>query len=691
MRSICLKMGFITVLVWLFLGCTFAQNAFGNGAGKTDIWICPRITNPAELSKIFSKESDWFQAKSGTDVYKFFAGAIERMDQKELKAAVDFLNDAGIEIGVEIPPTSRSARQVKEYYDRIAAAGGRLKYADMDNPMGIWMDRHGGENPDLSEAKKKRLMKEAADWLVEWVSEAQQIMPDLQIGLIECVWRYSWNEYPPAIPAETFSGNDPPHGNMRVALDYLFERLDEENLELAFFHGEHARLKVMELAEGEGADIWGKLKAIEKYIRNKGLEFGIIYCDESTARWWPDRIRENTDKVFCRKVHEAVTEHIAAGGKLDDIVIQSWVKAPEDFLPESKWGTFSSLVKKVSGDIGSPVESAKQTVSGDDSTGPEIWICPSVHSIKKIRPIFSPDAAWGKAKANIDVFKFFSGALERMDPETMKQVVEFCKKEDIDIAVELPPISRSPEDLKRYSDKVADAGGKLKYADLDNGMGILLDKGWIGKTTHLRNIEKDYTLEGAAEWLADWIARSKKLVPDIEIGIIECVWRYSWNDYPASIPEKTFKDNNPPHGNMRVALDYLFKYLDEKDVEITFFHGEHARLKVMELAEGKDADIWGKLKAIEEYIKAKDLKFGIIYCDESTAWWWPERVKENTSEVFCNQVYDAVTEHLASGADVDDIVIQSWVSAPKDFLPENQWGTFSSLVKKVTEDIKIGK
>jgi hypothetical protein len=316
---------------------------------------------------------------------------------------------------------------------------------------------------------------------------------------------------------------------------------------------------------------------------------------------------------------------------------------------------------------------------------PEVWMAPPTW-VDDSNSLFANEGRdWKSVRDRVDVFKFYRDYLSDGSDEQIERAVRTLKKAGIAIAVETSPAKTPVEEIKRVDDRLREHGAQLDYIDLDNTIGILMDAGWIGKTHQVRKMDGPATPEEAVEELVAWIKQAYEVMPEVKIGMIECVWRYSFDEFPGTDPEKTFKDNNPSHGDLRPIMDLVFKRLDEEGLRIYFFHGEHARLQIMQIAEGADVDKWAKLKRLEGYFKAKGVDFGVLYADESAAWWWPDRVTENQNAVVANNMVKSATEHWANGGRVDHIVLQSWSRHPSKLVPENDPDTFTNVVKRVLD------
>jgi hypothetical protein len=318
----------------------------------------------------------------------------------------------------------------------------------------------------------------------------------------------------------------------------------------------------------------------------------------------------------------------------------------------------------------------------------QLWICPPMH--RSADQLFAEDANWSKARAGTDVFKFYGRFFERSDPQLIEQIAKQFNEAGIAIAIEYAPLRSQPEDLKIEVDCAAEFGANVDYVEMDNPIGVLLDAGKFGNTGIIRDMERPATPQEAAEELIAWLKKAQEIMPNVrKWGLIECVWRYPIGPYPGSIPEDTFKDNLPPHQqDLRDVLDVVLAEAKKQGVRIDYFHGEHGRLGVRQLAEGYHVDVWSKIKLLEEYCHSRGLEFGILYADESTASWWPDRVTENEDQVTVQNMYNAVFQHLQNGGNPDHIVIQNWGRHPIVLVPEDQQYTYTWLVKEVVSRLE---
>ena len=249
-------------------------------AATKEIWLAPYpYTDPNDENSfgnffdVFNVDAPWQSVKEKTHVFKFFGKTL--LDEPEgTKKAVQFLNKAGIAIAVELGGLrdwechgATMAEIELGFLTPLKTAldefGGELSYIDLDDPFGFTIST-GVPNPC------QYTIEQAANELVVYMKKVKEVYPNVKFGLIAPVPWYSVGKYP---------NNEGPHyADLPTLLDIAIPILGENGLKFDFFHADSPYNYNVALPNNDG---WKKLKALEDYLRSKGIRFGPLYNSET--------------------------------------------------------------------------------------------------------------------------------------------------------------------------------------------------------------------------------------------------------------------------------------------------------------------------------------------------------------------------------------------------------------------------
>jgi hypothetical protein len=128
-------------------------------------------------------------------------------------------------------------------------------------------------------------------------------------------------------------------------IDLLETKLKQKNVRgLDFFRVD---TDWMHFVHNTGRGSWKDLKRIENHCRNKKIPISIAY-------WAADypamkRLEIADDTTWYVGVMQMGFNYAAAGGQPDQIVVQSWVDAPQKIVPESEPFTFTNSARDLIG------------------------------------------------------------------------------------------------------------------------------------------------------------------------------------------------------------------------------------------------------------------------------------------------------------------------------------------------------
>lgn len=300
-----------------------------NTNGKTQVWFTPNIAS-RDMLKLFSNPSEWTQAQTRVNVFKFYIqqsvdgcqdcgnNTYANLVKAGPSSAFNWLNHNNIKIGLEAgaikdwncgrEPTD-AVSGASQAIENIARAGGRVSYIAMDEPY------------VSTKEWCKQSIDAASNHVSYYIREIGGRYPNIAIGLIE--------------PYPFFSAQE---------IKNFISVLESHGVKLPFFHLDMHR---------EGALAWNDinkdLRELESFCRERGISFGVII--------WGDNGSSNQD-YFNGAMFTAQTVQAAIGAP-DHLIFQSWSeqaivgdKIFPDNLPEDSPMTLTWIVNQISSYFG---------------------------------------------------------------------------------------------------------------------------------------------------------------------------------------------------------------------------------------------------------------------------------------------------------------------------------------------------
>ncbi len=308
-------------MVLLGLGAAWAQPA----AARPAVWaMVPANNDGAGFAALFAHPDLWAQARSRIDTLGYADHWLAtQFTDAELRAWFAMIRAWHIKLGLEIgaikvwgKTADRSFMLGRKNWDRFIADGAVISAFAMDEPLRVTL----------------RVLHQNQDYAVEetakFVAMVRHTYPGIQIGDIEGFPGASENELLPFIDALQARLR----GMGVRGLDFL--RLD---VDWMWFRTRTAR----------GAVGWAGVRHMEEECHRRGLPFSLIYW----AADYPSLERQGmaTDETWEQGIMYEGRAYKDVGGVPDQFVIQSWVNAPAETLPEDQAGTFMRSVLDFTG------------------------------------------------------------------------------------------------------------------------------------------------------------------------------------------------------------------------------------------------------------------------------------------------------------------------------------------------------
>ena len=280
--------------------------------GPLDPWSWDQYfpgQGPFDYYNLFTAGAPWQTASDAVHVIRLYPVWLESdASPAEIKTVLDDIASRGMAISYEAGPLTETplcnAATVEGFWGvpaaqaitkRIADAGGTLYSMDLEHAFdaGTYYDANCFMSPAEIAADAART-----------IAAVRAVFPDVKIGSIET------------------ADLDP--GAVSTWLAAYAEVMGEE---LDYFHLDINFSRV---------DWAARALEIERVVRSRGIEFGIIYFgnhDDASDESW----LVHTEQRF-------VEYEVLAGGSPDHVIFQSWHMHPQALLPETQPGTFTNLV-----------------------------------------------------------------------------------------------------------------------------------------------------------------------------------------------------------------------------------------------------------------------------------------------------------------------------------------------------------
>jgi len=287
--------------------------------------------------------------------------------------------------------------------------------------------------------------------------------------------------------------------------------------------------------------------------------------------------------------------------------------------------------------------------------GQHIWIGPNMAA-----RLFVPGASWPSVQARTHVLKLYISDLDR-DPSSLASMAATLNQAHIAVAIESgglrgwdcsgASVGNVDSD---FIQRLVRAGGAISF--------IALDEPFANSIASGAEPNCGYTVAQAAAELATEIHIMRAAFPGVEIGLIEPVPWYSVGSYPSN--------SVTAFGDLPQLLDTCLSVLARAHERIDFFHADAPYDYDQALPNG-----WQKVVALEQAVRARGLRFGLIYNSEAGG--------TAGDEPFHDQALAALRAYQAAGGNPDDLLLQSWYPYPDVMVPEDQANTFTNTAKDV--------
>jgi hypothetical protein len=299
-------------------GCLFLSRP---GAAQT-LWIAPPgVENGKALRSLFEHPDQWQQARSRVDVLFYTdLNFNKQFTDNDLRSWFSQLRQWKIKLAMEVGAVKEWApngedcfAKERPMWERIQRLGGNLFAVALDEPL-VCVRQHL-KKPDAY----------AVEETANYIAKVREAYPQLQIGEIEA--------YPST-----------PLADHIWWIESLNAALAKRNVHGLDFYRLDVNWVVFNVRADTGkAGNWQEVKKLEQYCRVKKLPFSLIYWPAD----YPALKRQGLgdDETWYTSVMHQGYDYFMVGGKPDQYVIESWVGAPTQAVPDSSDFTFTRTVR----------------------------------------------------------------------------------------------------------------------------------------------------------------------------------------------------------------------------------------------------------------------------------------------------------------------------------------------------------
>lgn len=303
-------------------------------------------------------EANWSSTVNTIDVFGYFINMLQNAQQSWYDSHLKLLNEKGVRVNVEVGGIRKAAQPTDcdpngtgtyasdkvNVFDKLAAAGSDDFIVSMDNVFSYnvidgYYDKYNPSNScQISASDVSQIM-------VNYINALQNDFPEAEIGWVEAIPLFAFGAFPSETPSST-----PPDPDLQSLADTFFTTAQAQGAVLDFFHVDQTftAFLVSGLTNTNPPDgPYQKMKAVQQYMRNKSVRFGILLnADSKNVSGDPTGNLPQNQQIFYDLTigyYDCIVSH-PSNIRLDDIMVESWYPYPYYTVLESTAYTSSNVM-----------------------------------------------------------------------------------------------------------------------------------------------------------------------------------------------------------------------------------------------------------------------------------------------------------------------------------------------------------
>jgi hypothetical protein len=263
-----------------------------------------------DFFSLFAEGAPWVRSAAATHVMVLYPTWLDSAGPEQIQRVIEDLRRRSIAIAYECGPLTQHGQCNAATIEGFSGPASNRRIAqnikDADGVLYSMEMEHGFDAATYADPACRMTPLEIAQDASRTIAAVREVFPNVKVGSIES-------------------------GNLNVddiaAWVSAYRQVTGE--ELAYLHLD-IPYYIPDWAQ--------RAKAIESYVRSRGIDFGIYYVgdldDTSDAQW------------VGRAEQRFIEYEVVAGGQPDHTIFQSWNPHPMSLLPEDQPGTFTWLVTR---------------------------------------------------------------------------------------------------------------------------------------------------------------------------------------------------------------------------------------------------------------------------------------------------------------------------------------------------------
>lgn len=311
-------------------------------------WVFPNLRPGDEVH--FTHPVSWPLALDQADVFGMYVGALTAATPQQLSTVLGTVNAAGLDLVIEtggLRPcfctgAAMAATEIPAL-ERVEQNGISSFMVVMDNPWSFVgsppvyappSQCPGGAQPNCAHDSLSFAVQ-----LGNYMEAVRSRFPMVRFGWIESMNIYGFDGLPGLGPQGQF--------DLKPVIELTLDEARQRQLPLDFFHIDAPVGGILHYP----TDPMAKFRRIEQMIRTRKLRFGILLTNGGI-----------TDAQFATQVPGYYDCYTGSGGRLDNVVVQSWWSQPGNpslplptlFAPEDDPLSFTAVFNRVAARVGDP-------------------------------------------------------------------------------------------------------------------------------------------------------------------------------------------------------------------------------------------------------------------------------------------------------------------------------------------------